>query len=278
MRSGVLPLRPLTLGELLDAAVALLRRHARVFLGVGLLLAAAEQAVLYPLRRLSSPEPPFLSPYDDRLALYWGMFCVGMATEIAIVALLGGLTARAAGPALLGERLPDRRLLSPSGGRLGGVLFIALTVGTLGFITAAACAVPWIPVYALLGLSVPALVIDGVSPLRALGRSIGLSARAGLRAAGIRLVGYVAWLAVRFALGAGTIVFAKDYFEPGSWAVWLLAAAVWTGVNTIAYPVLACLDAVLHLETRMRTEGLDLALSRAAATGRKASLTLAADR
>jgi hypothetical protein len=32
--------------------------------------------------------------------------------------------------------------------------------------------------------------------------------------------------------------------------------------NALAYPMLACLDAVLHLEARMRTEGLDIALRR----------------
>jgi hypothetical protein len=43
----------------------------------------------------------------------------------------------------------------------------------------------------------------------------------------------------------------------------LLMAAVFFIVNALAYPMLACLDPVLHLEARMRTEGVDIALRRA---------------
>jgi hypothetical protein len=47
------------------------------------------------------------------------------------------------------------------------------------------------------------------------------------------------------------------------------AAAV---LNTIAYAVLACLDVVLLLEGRMRTEGLDIALRWALRRGVAVSL------
>ncbi len=67
---GVLPLRPLTLGELLDAAVALLRGRAKMLLAAGFVLALIEQAVLYNLR-VGTARPPYLLPYDDRLELYW---------------------------------------------------------------------------------------------------------------------------------------------------------------------------------------------------------------
>jgi hypothetical protein len=40
---------------------------------------------------------------------------------------------------------------------------------------------------------------------------------------------------------------------------------------------LACLDAVLHLETRIRTEGLDILLTRAGEHGRLTPALLAVD-
>ena len=46
MHSGVLPLRPLTVGELLDAAVALQRSHARVLLATAAVLAAFRARLL----------------------------------------------------------------------------------------------------------------------------------------------------------------------------------------------------------------------------------------
>lgn len=269
MQSGVVPLRPLTTGELLDAGVVLLRRHGRVFFAAGLLFAAAEQAILLPMRMAAATRPPFLLPYDDRLALYWLMVAVGFGSEITIIALLGGLTSRAAGPALLGERLSARQLLAPRGGRFGWVLLIAALVGGAGFAAAFACGVPWLLVYALVGLTVPALVIDRVGPLRAIGRGLALVTRSGLRAAGIRLVGYVGWAAVRLALGVGSIaLLGLTISDPESGWLWLAAVIAWAGVNAVAYPALACLDSVVHLETRMRTEGLDIALSRTRAAGR----------
>ena len=52
-RPGALPLRPLTTGELLDGAVVLLRARPVRLIGLGVLLALAEQAVLFPLRTLA---------------------------------------------------------------------------------------------------------------------------------------------------------------------------------------------------------------------------------
>src|SRR5690349_7819282 len=79
VQTGVLPLRPLTLGELLDAAVALLRGQAKVLLAAGFLLAVIEQAALYGLR-VGTARPPYLLPYDDRLDIYWLALAVGFAT------------------------------------------------------------------------------------------------------------------------------------------------------------------------------------------------------
>jgi hypothetical protein len=279
VQSGVIPLRPLTLGELLDAAVALLRGNARAFLLIGAVLAAAEQAALYPLRISAAARPPFLLPYNDQLGPYWLMLATGFGTETAIIALLGGLTARAAGPALLGERLTARRLLAPAGGRFVGVFLIAVLAGLFAGLAAVACLVPWFVVYALVGLAVPTLVIDRVGPLRALGRGAALACRQSMRGAGIRLVGYFAWWAVRIALGVGTIaLLGLALPRAGEATLWLVGGIAWTTVNAVAYPVIACLDAVLHLETRMRTEGLDLMISRSRATGHPPAAALVVSR
>jgi len=265
----VLPLRPLTVGELLDAAVSLLRGHGRVLLPVAAVLAAAEQAVLAPLRKAAGAEPPAYLPNFpefDHVGLYWVLLATGAATEIVIITLLGGLTARAAGADVLGYRLPARQLLHPRGARLGAVALIAAVAGVAMF--AAALAGPlWFIAYGLLGLAVPAVVLDRLGPGRALWRGAALACRAGLRAGAIRVLGYIAWLAVRVALGVGALA-ALDALQLGG-AEWTapMSALAWLLVNTVAYPTLACLDAVLHLETRMRTEGLDILLSRASHHG-----------
>ncbi|BCB85030.1 hypothetical protein [Phytohabitans suffuscus] len=269
----LLPLRPLTVGELLDAAVSLLRAHGRALLPVALVLATIEQLLLAPLRLAAEAEPPIYLPafsagdlFDPgellHPGLHWVMLAVGAATEVTIIALLGGLTARAAGADLLGRRPSARELLRPHGGRIGAVVVVALVVGATMF-AAALTGPAWFLVYALLGLAAPAVVLDRLGPGRALWRSATLACRAGLRAAGIRVLGYVAWLAIRVALGIGAYAALDALSLGGAELTAPMSALAWLLVNTIAYPTLACLDAALHLETRMRTEGLDILLSRA---------------
>ncbi|WJK42534.1 hypothetical protein O7608_09220 [Solwaraspora sp. WMMA2056] len=258
--SDVLPLRPLTTGEVLDAAVGLLRGHAPVLLAAGALLALAEQLLLLPLREAAGATPPAYLPTWHRFGHYWLLLAAGAAVEVTIIALLGGLTSRAAGAALLGRRLPVRRLLDPRGGRFAGVVLVAGAAGTVMF-TAALAGPVWFVAYAILGLAVPALVLDRLPVWQTLARSSVLACRAGLRAGLIRILGYLIWFAIRAGLGLAAL----NLVDPGS--PWLLAATVagWTMINALVYPTLACLDAVLHVETRMRTEGLDIALRRTAA-------------
>ncbi len=93
-------------------------------------------------------------------------------------------------------------------------------------------------------------------------------ARGRLRPGGIRLLGYLAWYSIRLALAVGGMAALRLIVHlPGeTWAT-LASMAGWVIVNTVAYAVLGCLDAVLHLENRMRVEGLDLALGRALRRG-----------
>jgi len=319
-----LPLRPLTVGEVLDAATNLLRRYATPMLIAGLVLAVLEQLVLYPLRLAAHVAPPwYYPPHIDRLGAYWLMLAAGLGTESVILTLLGGVAARAAVGDLLG-RAPGR--LVGKATRPVPLILLALLTGTAAFLGAAAGLLPWLLWYLYTGLAAPALVIDrrppaapvgspaaaGVQapgapvpgpwatpgqpappdryrplgPFPALGRSMALVNRSGWRPGGIRLLGYLAWWLIRLALGAGTwslltlFLRADSPFNGGTvsgWA-WVAGMATWTIVNALAYAALGCLDAVLHLDTRMRVEGLDIALSRALRTNRPPEPALAVPR
>ncbi|WP_089156723.1 hypothetical protein [Micromonospora sp. NBS 11-29] len=261
---AVLPRRPLTVGELLDSAVLLLRDQARVLLPLAAALAVAEQALLYPLRTLAHAHPPGWWPGDEhRLGWYWLLLAVGAGTEAAIVALLGNPAARGGAAALLGRRLAPSELLR--GARAGATLLAAALVG-LTVAVAGLAGPAWFVAYGLLGLVVPVLVLDGVASYRAPGRAVRLAGRVGGRAAAVRLLGYLGWWLVRVGVGLGVPygLGLLDLFDVSAWAL-PVAVVAQVAVNTLAYPALACLDAVLHLETRMRTEGLDIRLSRAPA-------------
>jgi hypothetical protein len=266
------PLRPMTLGELLDAAVALLRQRALPLLTVAAALAVAEQALLGPLRDSVGATPPFYGPGGGEG--WWLMAAVGFATEAAVITVLGGFAAAAAVPALLGRTVSHRQVWRRA--RPGAMVPAAVLVGAVAGVAALCGFVPWLAAYGLLGLVAPALVIDRTRGVfGALRRSVELSGRSGLRAARIRLVGYLTWFAVRFALGAGwTAVASPLTGERPDWQPWVVAMA-WLLANTLAYPALACLDAVVLLETRIRTEGLDIAVNRSRSRGEDEAAVLA---
>jgi hypothetical protein len=271
-----MPLRPLTFGELLDSAIALLRTRPNVFLGAAFVLAALEQGWLFPLRHLVGTAAPSYLPYAPRLGAYWLVFSFGLATEALTLALLGGFTGAAAGSALLGQPLSNRDLLHRVGRRTLPLVVVALLVALLAGVGALAAMVPWIFLYGLVGLAAPALMIDRVGPFGAIGRSFTLASRAGMRATWLRLGGYLSWLAIRMALGfGGTGALGLVLPDTEGWAQFT-SITIWLLVNTIAYAALACFDAILYLETRMRTEGLDIAVGRAVRLGRPVDLSQSA--
>jgi hypothetical protein len=287
---GALPLRPLTTGELLDAAVVVLRTRPAKLIWLGIALAVAEQAVLFPLRRLSDQDISLL-PGNGRLLEFGILVLVGFGTEAFCIALLGGMAATEGPRALLGRAAPPR---PPA--RLVAITVVAVLAGVIAgaaawpFPTVLAplrglgisaaivfTAVMWPLPYGLIGLAAPAVVLDQRGPLRALGRSIGLASRDGLRAVWIRVLGYLGWALIRYALIGATIAVANVAFtSPSTTVDALLLAGAAILVNGLAYPMLGCLDVALHLEARMRCEGLDIQLRGALRRGVSAETALAA--
>jgi hypothetical protein len=136
--------------------------------------------------------------------------------------------------------------------------------------------VPWIVLYGLFALAGPVIAIEGGwNPAAAVVRSAALAVRSGLRGWRILLAGYVTWFGIRVALGAGWTEVADTVFSVRTgWQIWL-APIAWALADTVAYAALACLAAVLVLDIRMRTEGLDIAIGRARNRGEDPAATLA---
>ncbi|TCB99951.1 hypothetical protein E0H26_05305 [Micromonospora zingiberis] len=270
--TAVLPGRPLTVGELLDSAVLLLREHAGALLPLAGALAVVEQVLLLPLRTAVGANPPlWWAPSLNGLAPFLLLLAIGAASEAMIIMLLGNPAARAAGSALVGRRIATRDLLRPGGARWGATLLLCPVVGAT-VVLASLLGPAWFVGFALLGAVAPALALDRLPPLRALTRSVTLALRVDGRAAALRLLGYLVWWILRVGLAWGLLtgLSALDLIAAG-WAV-PIAMLMWAAVNTVAYAALACLDAVLHLETRIRTEGLDIHLSRAPVGAPQAAL------
>jgi len=261
-----LPLRPMTLGELLDAAMSLLRARALPLLAVAGVLAVLEQSLLLPLRSAAGATAPYYGPARGHFGDWWALASAGFGLEVAVITLLGAVAAAAAGPALLGRALPHRQLFRQV--RPIATITTAVLAGLLAGAGAFAGFAPWVILYGLFGLTAAVLVIDrSANPFTALGRSAKLAARGGLRGFWTLIAAYLTWFAVRFALGSGwaTIASTIGGDEPRLLA-WITPVA-WALANAVAYSALACVGAVLLLETRIRTEGLDIAVRRARSRG-----------
>lgn len=271
---GVLPLRPMTFGELLDAAILLLRLRGRLLIPAALVLAGAEQALIRPLRQWAGMYGAWPRFYDDQFGRVYLAIIAGLGTEAVVLALLGALTGLAAGASVLGSYPSDALLLRTALRRIGPLSVLALTVGAMCAAVAGGFGLAWPVIYGMVGMSAPAMLTERVGPFRALGRSFALSVRAGRMAFGLRFGAYLSWLVIRLALSYGGLALlevvvpdTRGWELAISWISWIL-------VNTIAYAVLASFDAVLYLEMRMRSEGLDIRLQHGLRTRRPVDLAV----
>lgn len=277
--SPVIPLRPMTVTELLDSGAALLRARWRSLLGLSLLLATVEQIGMTTLRLLTIDRvrpryygEPFGSP---SLMLLW--LVVGLTSEMFIICLLAGPATRTAVAALTDEP-PGRlgRWILPGADwlRVAAVAAILAAVGALG---AVLCVLPWFLVWVLVGTAVPALIAERLSAGASILRSLRLVRMSAGRTAGIRLLAYATWLLVRFTMTYGAIVLVTsnvidfttvlfDYFL-------VVLGLAYLAVNTAGYALMACVDAVTLVEARVRYEGLDVAVARMRSHGRPIRLT-----
>lgn len=269
--SPVLPLRPLTIGEVLDTAAVLLRSRWRVLLTMAFVLATVEQVFMTWLRMATITEvrPRYLGQIVGNWPTLWAWVVAGLTLEIFIVTLLSGPATRTATAAVTGEDPAGLSWWTLTRSQWGRVAGIAAVIAALGALAAAACGVPWLVVYCLFGLAVPALVADRVSPGTALLRSPRLFARSNARTGLIRFLAWWSWQLIRLAVTCGAVMLLQyvdfstvlfDYFL-------VVLGILYVAFNTAAYALMSCVDAVTHIEARVRTEGLDIAVNRMRSRG-----------
>ena len=145
-KPGVVPLRPLGLGEILDGAISYIRRDPKTVLGVSALIAAAIallQLFLYAafgtaFDRLLS-DPAFTSPGSgtspDTASLATGLGAVGFVALLVVVVsfllnvLATGMLTTAMGQAVLGRPVSTRAVWERARRRFWPLLGLTLLVG-----------------------------------------------------------------------------------------------------------------------------------------------------
>ncbi|MGH3947896.1 MAG: hypothetical protein ACRDSE_02055 [Pseudonocardiaceae bacterium] len=299
-KPGVIPLRPLNLGEILDGAISTMRAYPLVMLGVAAAVVGISQLIAVPLvslltddlNRLGSAE--LLTQEDARALVGTGLAVTAIGVLVGLLArvfLTGFLTA-VVGRAVLGQpaefgeiwvsvraallRLLGLTMVYPLVAAIAflpvGVLIAVLP--PLGVVAAMALVVVAVWLYVLFSVATPALVLEDTGVWRAFGRSRQLVRGSWWRVFGVLALAAIivffiaAIIAIPFELLGGDMnaLFTGQFAEITT--TYLIVTAIGTVIaSTITEPFAAGVTALLYLDQRMRREGLDIELARAAGAG-----------
>jgi len=263
------PLRPLSVGEILDGAFTAIRRYPRTILGLSAATAAVQQLLGLLVDQSTGG---FSSPTATGLNALGTVSGIASAILNAILAtVLVGMLTLVIGDAVIGRRAPVQVVwerLRPLTWRLLLAAFLAAVLPYLGLI---ALIVGGVLLWVALSFTTPALVLERLTVRQALRRSWRLTMSSFWRVFGIRLL---AWL-IAAVLGAilaipGAIIAvvatsnSLDGDSIGIAAELAIRVAAFLA-NTITLPFIAGVTALLYIDCRMRTEALDVTLARAAA-------------
>ena len=276
VKPGVIPLRPLGVGEILDGALATIRHYPRATLGLSAVVVTLTQllnflVLLYLITGIDTAvaEQDFGSFFASAMTAGALTFVVTLIAQ----SILSGCLTVVLGEAVLGRPITLeeawRRVRPRLGALIGASLLTALILAGAFLL----CVVPFFYFWPMLSLATPALILERQPVTRALRRSMDLVRGDFWRVLGISLL---AWLIAQvvglvlslpFALlgGAGS-AFGVDAetATTGSLAVQTIGGII---AGTITSPFRAGVAALLYVDRRMRSEGLDVALAQAAAAG-----------
>jgi len=306
-RPGVVPLRPLGLGEILDGAVAYIRRNPRATLGLAALVAVVEGVLNLALIGLSvSTLPSFnesnlSSSSSNSSSLNVGLnLASGIQTTVGLLlqVVATGVLTFVMGQAVLGRSVTARaawKRVRPLIWRLIGVaLLIALIIvgvgvacllpgilalvagsGLAGGLLLAVGAIALVPLVIWLGvqfsLASAALVLEQLTVRASLRRSWNLVKGAFWRVLGISLLAELlasvvaGIITIPFALLGGLGSLALGHAADTSLIAGLFGYTLGAAVaSVLTLPFRAGVTSLLYIDRRIRREGLDLELARAA--------------
>jgi len=271
-RPGIIPLRPLGVGELLDGAFTAMRRYPRATLGLSAMVAAVQQllglVVDLATNNIATPDSTGLSGVGtvSGVILY--------IVNAALGAVLVGMLAIVIGDAVIGRTvaLGDvwrrvRPLLLP----LLGAAFLTSVLPVLGLV---ALIIGGVILWVALSFTTPALVLERLTVRQALRRSWRLAMPAFWRVLGVRLLAMLIAAVVSAILSlpgviaaissvTGNLSTGNVQLSVGAEIAVRLSALV---AATVTAPITAGVLALLYIDRRMRAEALDVALARAAET------------
>lgn len=255
-------LRPLGVGEVLDAAIKLYTRNAvtmwKIVASIIVPLAIIQELVV----AVSLPSGAFVR--GGTLYTPSGSPAAGSVAEIVLgligVLVVNGALALCLVDSYVGQPLDWMASLRAAVDRLGPLLWLAIIYGIIVTIAFILLIVPGIWLTVAWCVAVPALMFEGLSGFHALRRSYELirgrwwATFAALLVAGIML--FVALLVIGLIFGG-----IQSGLSVGSVGLWLVLRGISSIISDlIVFPFIGAVVAVIYIDMRVRKEALDLEL------------------
>jgi hypothetical protein len=299
-KPGVVPLRPLALGEILDGAVQTIRQNPKVMLGLSAIVNLA-LTVIVVLLQIGNLSEAFggLNSFDsssEQASADAGQLvasAIALLLQFVGTTLLTGLLVVAVSDAVLGKRPGIGEVWRRARGRIWALLGVTVMVVLAVFGIGVACLLPGILVaFAGGGVSAvllivlgffaalvlcfwiairflfapPTVLLERSGVFASMGRSWRLVGGSWWRCFGIWLLAQLLGSILSGVLQVPLLILASVVEGSGSKAI-VIGLTILASVlaRTLVAPFSAAILALLYIDLRMRREGLDVRLQQAAA-------------
>ncbi|HLB81762.1 MAG TPA: hypothetical protein VJJ54_01610 [Gemmatimonadales bacterium] len=237
-------LRPMALGEILDASFALLRRHAGVFFGIAIVCQGLPTALGLFVQLAGGPQEHF------------GLYILSQVLSFVGYLLVTGASIRVVSQAYLGHEPSMGDALDFAFSKMGRSFSAGFASGILIGLACLLLLIPGIVVACGLAVAVQAAVLEPLpGGTDGVGRSWKLTSGFKWKAFGLYFVGTVLFLL--FILGFGVIAgIAAAIFPP-----LMVPAVIGLGlISLFLYPFVSCVFTLFYYDLRVRKEAFDLEL------------------
>jgi hypothetical protein len=265
-------LRPLGIGEILDVGLKIYMRNWRTLWKIVVFVVLPAQILSNLVQVSALPQGVDLSGGGTRFTQHTlfishhetVILVVGVVAGFLITVLAGQLAQagcfRAVADAYLGEEARAGSSLRYALRRLPAVFVLAIAAGIVEVIGLFLCIVPGVYLWGAFYVAIPALLVEGAGPFRALGRSRRLVKGYWWKTFGVGVIGTL--LVAIISSGLTVAVVGVAFANPARNTVtgFLLNTLASTIGSMLTTPAAAAFATVLYIDLRVRKEGFDLFL------------------
>jgi hypothetical protein len=290
-KPGCIPLRPLTVSDILGGAFQAIKRNARTVLWLSAGAGAAQALIALVVQRYASAQGKRAIDQSDPAhpVVHWDQLgkLVGSTFGLSLLgslfaAVLTGMVVVVVTEDVVGRTASLELVWSKVRSRFWRLILLSLLVSLLSALGLVLCLAPGIWLWGIWAVAVPALIIENRGITGALRRSANLVRGTFWRVWGIRALGFAITLVLGSAVSAVVAALASAVTgdRPAgflgtsgggtlSWTYLLLSAVGTAALVTLTAPFQASLDSLLYVDLRMRKENLAIELQQAASAVRQ---------